>query len=150
MFDTYTPGTELKLKKNPNWDPNTDPVRHQYPDAWDFKWGQDDVKTQQQVLASNGPDANALNYGNIDAPLIPQVNGDKKAQLVKGDGPCTIVVQMDTRKIPLEVRKAIAKAYPYDSIRKAAGLNLDTRQPAATILPPGVPGYEKYEPPGLT
>jgi len=44
-FDSYTPGSELKLKKNPNWDPNTDPARHQYVDAWDFKWGQDDPKT---------------------------------------------------------------------------------------------------------
>jgi peptide/nickel transport system substrate-binding protein len=29
---------------------------------------------------------------------------------------------MDTRKIPLEVRKAIAKAYPSDQIWTAAGL----------------------------
>jgi ABC-type transport system substrate-binding protein len=26
MMDSYTPGTQLKLKKNPNWDANTDPV----------------------------------------------------------------------------------------------------------------------------
>ena len=63
QFDTYTPGTELKLKKNPNWDPNTDAVRHQYPDGFDFKWGGEDPKTQQQVLNSAGEDANALNYG---------------------------------------------------------------------------------------
>ena len=53
-FDTYTPGTELKLSKNPNWDPATDPVRHQYLDGWDFKWRQDLIKAQQQVLDSAG------------------------------------------------------------------------------------------------
>ena len=53
----YKPGTELKLVKNPNWDPNTDPVRHQYVDGWDFKCGQDTVKIQKQILDQPGPDA---------------------------------------------------------------------------------------------
>jgi peptide/nickel transport system substrate-binding protein len=146
QFDSFTPGTELKLKKNPNWDPKTDPVRHQYPDAWEFKWGGEDVKTQQQVLNSNGPDANAINYGNLDASLVPQVTGAKSGQLVKGPSPCTIVVNMDTRKIPLEVRKAIAKAYPSDQIWTAAGLNDLIAERASTIMPPSVPGFTKYPP----
>ncbi|MEU8260646.1 ABC transporter substrate-binding protein [Micromonospora sp. NPDC048999] len=146
QFDAFTPGTELKLKKNTYWDANTDPARHQYVDAWDFKWGQDDVKTQQQVLNSAGPDASAINYANIDSSLIPQLTGDKMNQLVRGASPCTIVYQMDTRKIPLEVRKAIAKAWPYDQIWKAAGLNDYIAEPATTILPPSVPGYNKYTP----
>ena len=41
MFDKYTPGTELVLKRNPNWDPATDPARHNYPDGFHFKWGVD-------------------------------------------------------------------------------------------------------------
>jgi peptide/nickel transport system substrate-binding protein len=151
QFNSFTPGTELTLKRNPNWDAKTDPVRHQYPDAWDFKWGQDDVKVQQQVLNSHGPDANALNIGAVDASLIPQLTGTKTNQLIRGDAPCTIVVTMDTRKIPLEVRKAIAKAYPYDQIYKAGGLNDYIAQKATTILPPSVPGYTRYPPlPDLT
>ncbi len=144
QFDSYTPGTELKLKRNPNWDPRTDPVRHQYPDGWNFKWGQDDIKTQQQVLNSNGPDANALNYGNVDASFIPQLQGKKTEQLIRGESNCSIIVQLDSRKIPLEVRKAIARAYPYDQIWKAAGLNDYIAQPSTTVLPPSVPGYQKY------
>jgi len=151
QFDGYTAGAELKLKKNPNWDPATDPVRHQYADAWDFKWGVDDVKSQQQVLNSAGPDAMSLNYGNVDGTLLPQVTGDKMKQLVQGDSPCNIVVNMDTRKMPLEVRKAVAKAYPSDQVWKAAGLNPYIAEPSSTILPPSVPGYTKYDPvPDLT
>ena len=144
QFDAFTPGTELKLKKNPNWDAKTDPVRHQYADSWDFKWGVDDVKSQQQVLNSNGPDANALNYGNIDASLVPQVVGGKSNQLIKGDSPCTIIINLDSRKIPLEVRKAIATAYPYDQTWTAAGLSDVIAERASTIMPPSVPGYTKY------
>ncbi|GAA2582760.1 ABC transporter substrate-binding protein [Winogradskya consettensis] len=143
-FDTYTPGVELKLKKNPNWDANTDAARHNYVDGYDFKWGGEDVKTQQQVLNSNGPDASALNYADVDSTLVPQVTGDKKAQLVSGESPCTYVWQMDTTKIPLEVRKAIAKAWPYDQTWKAAGVSDLIGQKASTFMPPGVPGYQAY------
>lgn len=144
---SYSPGSALKLTRNPNWDPNTDPVRHQYPDGWDFKFAQDTIKSQRQVLASSGPDANALNYSNLDVSLLPEVKD--QAQLVKGPGPCTIMYTMDSRKIPLEVRKLIAKAHPTDSWRKVAGLNPQDAPPASTILPPAVPGHEKYELPGL-
>jgi peptide/nickel transport system substrate-binding protein len=61
MFDKYTPGTELTLKRNPNWDPASDAARNNYPDAFHFKWGQDVVKTQTAILASNGEDATTLN-----------------------------------------------------------------------------------------
>jgi peptide/nickel transport system substrate-binding protein len=145
---SYTPGTELKLSKNPNWDPKTDPVRHQYVDGWDFKFGQDLIKAQRQVLASSGPDANALSYTNLDVSLIPEVKD--QTQLVKGDGPCTITLPMDTRKIPLEVRKLVAEAFPYNAYRKVAGLNPNDDPPASTILPRAVPGYQKYDLPGLT
>ncbi|MFG1907806.1 ABC transporter substrate-binding protein [Kribbella sp. NPDC048928] len=144
---SYTPGTELKLTKNPSWDPNTDPVRHQYVDGWDFKFSQDLIKAQRQVLASSGPDANAVNYENLDVSLLPEVKD--QSQLVKGQSPCNIMYTMDTRKIPLDVRKLIAKAHPYDSWRKVAGLNPTDDPPSSTILPPAVPGYEKYELPGL-
>ncbi|WP_306214424.1 ABC transporter substrate-binding protein [Actinoplanes sp. RD1] len=145
-IDSYTPGVELKVSKNTNWDTNTDPVRHQYLDGYDFKWGADAVKTQQQVLNSNGPDANSVSYDQLDSSFVPQVTGDKKAQLVTGESPCTYSWQMDTTKIPLEVRKAIAKAWPYDQLYKAAGLSDLVAERASTVMPPGVPGYEKYAP----
>ncbi|WP_412745579.1 ABC transporter substrate-binding protein [Krasilnikovia sp. MM14-A1004] len=152
MFKSYVPGTSLNLVKNPNWDANTDAARHQYPDAIDFAWGGDAVKMQQAVLNSKSPkDASTISYDVLDATLIPQLNGEKKSQLVQGESPCTIVVNLDTRKIPLEVRKAIAKAYPSDQIWKVAGLNDYVAEPASTVLPPSVPGYEKYAPlPDLT
>ncbi|GAB2582990.1 ABC transporter substrate-binding protein [Kribbella endophytica] len=148
MVEGYTAGTELKLTKNPNWDANTDPVRHQYVDKWDFKFSQDLLKVQRQVLASNGADANALSYSNLDASLVPEVKD--QTQIIRGQSPCTAVLGMDTRKIPLEVRKLVAQAFPFDSWRKVRGLTPDSAIPASTILPPAVPGYEKFELPGLT
>jgi len=152
MFDQYVAGTSLTLKKNPNWDPSTDPARHQYADAWSFKWGGELVTLQQKVLNSAGDDANSLAYDEVDASLIPQLTGDKANQLIKGESPCLYILNMDTRKITdINVRKAIAKAYPYDALSKANGNNDYTSESASTFLPPGVPGYTKYTPfPDLT
>ncbi|WP_250033034.1 ABC transporter substrate-binding protein [Paractinoplanes maris] len=150
-FKTYQAGTSLVLEKNTNWDPATDAVRHQYLDGYNFQWGGDAVKSQQAVLNSNGQDANSINYDDLDASLIPQLTGDKREQLVQGQSSCNIVWQLDTRKIPLEVRKAIAKAYPNDQIYKAGGFNDYVAEPSSTVMPPSVQGYEKYSPvPDLT
>jgi len=146
QFDTLTAGIELTLKKNPYWDADSDAARHQYPDRWDFKWGSELVKNQQQVLNSTGPDASALDYENVDSSLIPQLSGARANQLVKGDSPCTSVLNLDSRKLPIEVRKAVAKAYPADQLYQAEGQNDLVAQPASTIMPPSVPGYRKYPP----
>jgi len=149
MVDSYNPGTELKLVKNPHWDPATDPVRHQYADGFDFKFSLDTLKVQNQILASTGPDASALTYSNIDSTLVPQIQGSKKDQLIQGDTPCNRMVPMDTRKIPLPVRKAIADAYPYDTERKVAGWTSLAEPATSTYMSPSVPGWENYEVPGL-
>jgi peptide/nickel transport system substrate-binding protein len=148
----YQPGVELKLKKNPFWDPKTDPARHQYADAYDFLWGGNDLKSQQAILnGATQVDQDSVNYGNVDSTLLTQLQGPKASQLITGDSPCTIVVQLDTRKIPLPIRKAIATAYPYDQTYTAAHLNSFVAEKAHTILPPSVPGYTNYPAlPGLS
>ncbi|MFG1603967.1 ABC transporter substrate-binding protein [Actinoplanes sp. NPDC049265] len=150
MFDSFQAGTKLVLKRNPNWKKETDAVRHQYPDTFTFNWGVDLVKSQTAVLNSNGADASAINYDPLDASLIPQLKG-KESQLLQGQSSCTFVFQIDTRKIPLEVRKAIAKAFPYDASFKADGRNDYVAERASTAMPPSIPGYTKYPPiPDLT
>ncbi len=144
MFDKYTPGTELTLKRNPNWDPASDPARNDYPDGYHFKWGVDDLKTQTAILASSGEDATTLNWMPVDSSLVPQIEGEKKAQFVEGPSSCVFVVNMDARKIPLPVRKAIAVAWPYDSMHKARGETSHSFVPAATLIPPQIPGQLAY------
>ncbi len=140
-FDKYTPGTELTLVRNDQWDPNSDPARNNYPDGFHFKWGVDDLKTQTAILASNGEDATSLNWMPIDSSLIPQIEGDKKAQFVEGPSSCVIMVNLDARKIPLPVRRAIAVAYPFDSMHKALGETSHSFSPASTMVPPQIPGH---------
>ena len=111
----------MTLVRNPNWDPKTDPARTAYVDSYSFKFGQDFLKVQQGILASNGPDATTLNWDGIDSSLADMVTGAKASQFINGQSSCVVAVNMDSRKMPLEVRKALAVAYPFEDINKAAG-----------------------------
>jgi peptide/nickel transport system substrate-binding protein len=146
---SFTQGSELVLEKNTNWDPATDASRHQYVDGYVFKFGQDTVKVQQGILASNGPDATTLNWDEIDASLADQVTGAKASQFVTGPSSCTIAINMDSRKIPLPVRKAVATAYPFADIDKASGFTPLSHSPASTLVPPQIPGHLDFKVDGL-
>src|SRR4029079_15618749 len=142
MFKSYTAGETVTLVKNPNWDPASDPARHQLPDSIVFRFATDTVQVQNAILASNGADATTLNWDGVDATLVDQVRpgGPKEKQLVTGGGPCVSYFTLDTRQIPFEVRRALAFAYPYDQINKATGATPLSYTPASTIMAPQIPG----------
>ena len=54
------------------------------------------------------------------------------------------MVNMDATKIPLEIRKAIAVAYPFDSMHKASGETSHSYHPGSTMVPPQIPA-PRYE-----
>ncbi|SNC59180.1 peptide/nickel transport system substrate-binding protein [Kytococcus aerolatus] len=146
----YKKGRSLTLVKNENWDPKTDPARHQYPDKIDFKFAQDFVAINKQVEASNGPDASALIYDGVDASVAESFKGENKDRIANTQGPCVSYVNMNTEKIPLEVRKAIAAAYPIDQIRTATGATEFDYEPAISYMTDTVPGFEPEPTEGLT
>jgi len=152
MFKSYNKGENLTLVKNPNWDAKSDPARHQFPDTILFNFAKDPIPSQTAILASNGADASTLNWDPVDASLVQQVmpGGAKASQLVTGASPCVEYFSMDTRKIPLEVRKAIAVAFPYDQIRKAIGATPLSYKPATSISAAQVPGMTPFVVNGLT
>lgn len=141
---------QLRLTTNPNWDPATDPVRHRYADGYVFHFGGDPVTEQRNVLDSVGADGSALHYGAIEPEVLPRIDDANRSQLITGDSPCTRVITMDTNRIPLAVRRALAVAMPWSQLRAAEGLTVLTAPPASTLLPPSVLGYVMYKLPGLT
>ncbi len=140
QIKSYTAGSRLVLEKNANWDPASDPARYQNTDGYEFKFGEDTIKVQQGILASNGPDATTLNWDGIDSSLQADVSA-KPDQFVSGPSVCTVAINMDTRKIPLEVRKAIAAAVPFEDLNKANGLTSLSATPANGLLMQQMPGH---------
>lgn len=145
---SYQKGKSLILDKNPNWDASSDPARHQYADQFDFKFSQEPLKLQEQLIADNGIDKTSITYDNVDSSLLPKIQGkpDVEPRLITGDGTCTTYVYLDTTKITdVEVRKAIGVAYPYDNIHKAAGDSPLTFSPGTTTYSQVVPGWANFD-----
>jgi peptide/nickel transport system substrate-binding protein len=145
-FADYKPGSELKLVKNDQWDPNTDPGRIQAVDGWDFKFGQDTAKLENVIINDQGSAQTTLTYDNVSPSSYRSISSDKK-RLVTGTSPCTYMWFIDMTKIKqLEVRQALGWAYPYEAAWKAGGeVEGVTRVPGTAILPPGTAGRADYQ-----
>ena len=117
-FADYKPGSELKLVKNDQWDPNTDPGRIQAVDGWDFKFGQDTAKLENVIINDQGSAQTTLTYDNVTPSSYRSIASDKN-RLVTGTSPCTYMWFIDYTKIKeLEVRQALGWAYPYEAAWK--------------------------------
>jgi len=143
---TFTKGQKMVLVRNTNWAPGSDPVRHAYPDKIQINFSIENLPSQQRILANSGVGANSLNIGAIDASLASKVTGAQKNQFAIGPSSCEFFVEIDSRKVPLDIRKAIGYAWPFNQIRKAAGLSTLNYQPATTFAAPSLQGYKKYPP----
>ncbi|MFC6707378.1 ABC transporter substrate-binding protein [Flexivirga alba] len=143
MMKSFTKGTSMVLQKNPQWDAKSDPIRHQYPDTINIKLGVTALTEQQRIFANSGDGATSLDISGLDAGLESKAKSQTQ-QVVFGESPCESYLPLDSQKIPLDVRKAIAVAYPYDQTRKAGGESNLTFDPATTYAPPQVPGIKQY------
>ena len=147
MFDKYEPGVSLTLVKNPEWDPETDPGRHQYVDSWNMKFTEDTSKTEQTLLADTGTGQTSLTDEALTASTFREASQSASDRVVLGSTPCTYMFAPDYRQVKdIDVRKAIGLAYPYVDAWKAGGLIVGvTRQPGSELMPPGIPGRVEYD-----
>ncbi len=153
MFKSYTPGQSLTLVKNPYWAANTDPARHQYVNQWNMNFTTDAAKTDQILGSDTGSGKTTLTIDNILAADYQKFSQQDASRLVIGGQPCTFMWYPDNRQITnVDVRRALAYAYPYQAAWAAAGeIQGVTAVPAWNVMPPGVPGRVQYNPlPGHT
>jgi peptide/nickel transport system substrate-binding protein len=141
-FADYQQGVSLRLVRNDQWDPNTDPGRHDYPDEINFEFTAETATIDQTMLSDSGKAQTTLTDDDIAAADYPEAIQQASDRLVRGTTPCTAFWLPDMRKITdINVRKAIGYAYPYVAAWKAAGLIVGvTRIPGVYIMPPGTPG----------
>ena len=149
----YVPGQSLVLVKNPYWNANTDPGRHQYLDEFDMNFATDSAKIDAQMLADTGQAQTTVSYDDVLAADYQKYKSQDGDRLVLGTTPCTAFWYPDNRKISdIRVRQALGYAYPYQAAWAAGGyIQGVTRIPATNIMPPGIPGRTTYNPlPGHT
>ena len=145
MVESYRPSEELTLVKNPQWDPASDPARHQYADKWVFKFDQDQNKIDQIMLSGNTESQAAVAIG-IGSSNYERANSELGDRLVQNAEQCVSYLSPDYTKITdINVRKALAYAYPYQDVWLASGeIPGVTRVPANSIMPPGMAGKKEF------
>jgi peptide/nickel transport system substrate-binding protein len=145
--ESFSSEKELTLVKNENWDPSTDPARHQYVDKWVFKFDQDPAATDALMLSDNASAQTSIS-SSVLAENYAKAKETLGERLVQGTSPCTAFLAPNVDKITdIRIRQAIAFAYPYEDAWSAAGEVVGvTRTMGTAILPPGMAGRKEYDP----
>ncbi|WP_344778060.1 ABC transporter substrate-binding protein [Nocardioides panacisoli] len=152
-IQSYEPNQKLVLVKNDQWDPATDPARHQYADTFTFEFGGDPTVAAKTVESDSGSTTLVTNVEGQDYTAAKQAGNDQN--MIVGPQPCTSFVMPNYDKVKeLQVRQALAFAYPYEDVWSAAGeLPGVTRANGVTddtlgfgLLPPGMAGRKAWNP----
>ena len=155
-IEEWSPGERIQMKRNHEWDPGTDDVRHAYVDDVDWRMGfQNDIAIQKVV--TNEYDV-SLDIRPTAASL-QNILGDpelSKRLIVEPDG-CNRFIYMNTTVEPFDdqaVRAAVNVAIDRENLLRIMGG--PTRGDIATsILPPGMEGslspdeFNPYETPNM-
>jgi peptide/nickel transport system substrate-binding protein len=144
-IDSYPRGQSLTLVKNEQWDPATDPLRHQYPDTIRLVFINNNVQLNERVLAAQGSDAAALTWTLVPPEVLPRVLGDSAAmgRVIKGFTQYTRYLAINMQRVTdLKVRQALNYAIDRENYLKVySPVGAD---PSTTILSPTTAGYVKY------
>jgi peptide/nickel transport system substrate-binding protein len=138
----YTPGKEIKLVRNPNWDPSTD-YRPAYLDAINIQEGFEDTASASRKILTGESQVN----GDFppDPPVLKEASQKYKDQLMLAPQGGNRYIALNTTIPPFDninVRKAVLAATNRDALRLTRGGELVG--PIAThFIPPEMPGFEE-------
>ena len=133
-----TPGVQLVLERNTNWDPATDPVRHQYPDRFVWTFGPDGEAAANRIIADSGTDQTALDWNSVPSSLVSKAAPDPALQQRSLLAPTTSANRLtinNQRVTDLTIRQAINYAIDREGLIKTLG-GQTVGPPITTLMPP--------------
>lgn len=147
-FADLQPGKSFKLVRNEEWDPATDPNRPALPDEYDVQLNVNADDIDNRILAGD-LDIDIAGTGAQPAALAKVLNDPNlKANT---DNP-TVARLWYTSINPtvkpfdnISCRRAVQYAMDRSLYVNAYGGPVAGGDPATTILPPQIPGYEKFD-----
>ncbi|MGW7046961.1 ABC transporter substrate-binding protein [Streptomyces avermitilis] len=146
-IQSFKSGKSMVLVKNTNWDPKTDPIRHQYVDRFNFTFNQQYETSTKTLLADSGADQAGVSFNNqVDAGNLSKVLSDPKmkSRTVGGFQPYVGQMNINMSHPALKdkkIREAIAYALPITPFVRAYG-GTDAMQVAGGLISPTVSGYD--------
>jgi peptide/nickel transport system substrate-binding protein len=145
---SYVRGERLEFERNPNWDPATDPLRHNYPDGYVFDWtATDPAITTKRLVADQGADKNMIQWDNVPSEAMPDVEKSTDAQkrVVEGETVFSNFININTQKVTdVDIRKAMIYATNQQAVLQIIGGD-KAGKPSTTLVPPVTPGYKKFD-----
>ncbi|MGW1065807.1 ABC transporter substrate-binding protein [Streptomyces aureus] len=153
-IQSFKSGKSMVLVKNTNWDPKTDPIRHQYVDKFNITFNQQYETSTKTLLADTGADQAGISFNNqVDAGNLSKVLADPKmkSRTVSGFQPYVGQMNINMSHPALKdkkIREAIAYALPITPFVRAYG-GTDAMQVAGGLISPTVSGYDaSFDPHG--
>ncbi|MEV6564209.1 ABC transporter substrate-binding protein [Streptomyces kronopolitis] len=149
---SFKSGKAMQLVRNKNWDPKTDPMRHQYPDGYNITFNHQASDSTKRLMADQGEAKNAISFTNaVDPTLTKNVldNASASKRLVQGYQPYVWQMNFNMDRIKdKKIRDAITYALPNQQIVRVNGGSYGG-EIAGGLLAPTVAGYKKgYDPYG--
>jgi len=148
MFDSYVAGKSFSLKRNPYWDPKSDPNRPALPDKIDVKLNVNAEDIDKQLL--NGSLDVDVTAGGVQTDTQAQIvnNPQLKANADLAPIPRLWYTSINGTVAPfdnIDCRKAVELASDHDGFLRAFGGTYGGVI-ATSLMPPSVPGATKADP----
>ncbi|GAA3385919.1 ABC transporter substrate-binding protein [Cryptosporangium minutisporangium] len=143
----YRRGQQMTLVRNENWDPKTDPIRHNYPDQYVINFTRSAEQASELLIADQGANQAALTMQDMTIPasVYPKAIADTSAKSRILTGPTQFVwlINFNTQRVKdLKVRQALNYAIDRQGMLKVWGSYAG--DPGTTLLSPTTSGYQKY------
>ncbi|MDQ1654298.1 MAG: peptide/nickel transport system substrate-binding protein, partial [Cryptosporangiaceae bacterium] len=139
----------FELVRNQYWKPESDPIRHNYPDRYVFEDGMTEDAASRRVLAAKGPDRTAFTWNNVDSAVLATAEKTATDRMLRAPSPRMKYLAINTRHIELPVRKAIAAAIDRRAALAVFGGGAYGTE-TTTLQSSAMPGYRPYTAPGIS
>lgn len=146
--ESYKAGNEIVMKKNPEWDPETDEARAGGPDEIVFKLAQDSSVVAQSLIADREDSKNSFLATFVPPAQLVQAQNDPKVgdRLVTSGPGALEYLALNTESEQLsdpKVREAIEYAVDKTAYLTAKGGEISGDY-ATTLITPGIAGREEF------
>jgi peptide/nickel transport system substrate-binding protein len=123
-IEEYTPGQQLILVRNENWDPATDELRGAYPDTIEYKFAIDANLLDQRMQADAAEDQTAITPDPVLVASLATVFSDPRFEDRRTNefDPYSRYIAINTTKVPNVLhRRAILAATDRGALIQLAG-----------------------------
>jgi len=148
MFASYAADKSYTLKRNPKWDQATDPNRKALPDGYDVQLNVNAEDIDNRLISGDLDVAIAGTGLTAASQSKVLSNPELKARTDNPTLSRNWYTSINPTVKPLdniECRKAVMYAMDHTSYQTAYGGSFSGGDMATTILPPTIPGYQKFD-----